>query len=81
MILYETMKDAFDKAIYVHFNDDFGVIFVWYGGHMIHMYDSRLKEIDVKNIGDFSKSPSAVTLSQVEKSIGEWIEELEDDVC
>jgi hypothetical protein len=49
---YYKIKDTFDGAEHVWFDDDLAIVYVWHGGNGVNVYSADLREIDYFSYGD-----------------------------
>ena len=79
----DPIKDLYDKldgtrlVKKVVLDDDTVGLIAWYGSHGLHLYDMLCKEIDIRNIGDFSQQ--SVPFEVAEKEINKWIQDIQDE--
>ena len=74
--LYDELDGARLVKKIVLDNDTVGLI-AWYGSHELHLYDMLCKEIDIRNVGDFSQE--SIPFELAEKKIDEWIQDIQNE--
>ena len=75
-------KEVMEGAKYSKFDAESGLTWVWYGGHGVHGYDlskSDTPEVDIINVGDFSRDEA--TLSEVEHGVKNRMHDEEWNSC
>lgn len=58
---------ALDEARYVRYDPRDDTVLAWFGGHGIHVYNANGDELDLFNVGDFSKNDAS--LEDVKKAV------------
>jgi hypothetical protein len=69
--------DSLEGAKVIEYDPDLDVVFAWFGGHGIHAYDPRGDELNLWNVGDFTKD--AATLPEVHRGIARIKRELKEE--
>ncbi|BCV23259.1 hypothetical protein [Gelria sp. Kuro-4] len=66
-----------DGAKFVRFVEELGLLFVWNGGHGVHVYDMQGKEVDYYTVGDCANNEATYeeVAEGVQNILNDWWEE------
>ncbi|AEE97644.1 hypothetical protein [Mahella australiensis] len=65
------MLDYFTDGGYAKYNEELGLVFVWFGGHRVHIYTESGEEIECCTRGDLTRN--SMTLDEAVQTVDEVI--------
>lgn len=69
---FEGWPELLDGTEYVRYFPEYGVVFAWYGGHYVYIYDLLGRDVEQYSTGNYARGRA--TLEEVKLSIETMLE-------